>query len=398
MVDFIDLTLDASINTHTRPKRVQCRHVYNEPGTAKASSKRKERDLGKNQEHAVPPQDCPTYLEGKRHKLGNGTLNRGNATASLPPFSDRYQDRSVQTSTRTPGRMCPRTDVELSYQDFSHRFRLRASSGSSQVSIEDSFCLTYTSSDKVLQDWIDALPKTCTLGFDTEGSGCVTQLCCLSRSCVLIFAFPVDAPVSIRQKCTATLSGVLSSKRYLKVGIAAFDDAVKLTRHYDITCAKIFDLTYLSRDLQISPAGEIHRRFIKEKERGIVIIDEVDCRTLPFGLKTLFQDLFHANFGDIQSMEGEAYPSPCEKASQNKWSQYPISLSDLRYAAKDAIFGVLLYNLMISKFTEPEIRDLEARAGQEHQKRLRRSRLRSQTMKLSTHHNPPGRLLARGEQ
>ncbi|CCG85090.1 protein of unknown function [Taphrina deformans PYCC 5710] len=278
--------------------------------------------------------------------------------------------------------------------EFTHHFKLCSTQGNNLVSIQDEFTLTYTSSLTSLTEWISHLPPSCTLGFDTEGEAQVIQLCCLLTSKLLIFMMPGTALPSYRARCAAALTSVVGSDAYLKVGIAAFEDAIKLRRAMAVESSSIFDLTYLARDLQINRVtGATSRTFQADTRRGTVVIsddddDDDDCddsgghRTrLKSGLKSLFRDLFTAHFSDIQSLpidSANPYRDPDRPGRrEQKWTTYPLRRRDLLYAAKDALFGSLLYNALMIKYSQAEIRQLEQDAARALEARKRRAAMRS---------------------
>lgn len=170
---------------------------------------------------------------------------------------------------------------------------------------------------------------------------------------------------------------MLSSTKYLKVGIAAFEDALKLQWSYQIEAANIFDLTFLSKELEINSKGEITRSLKEDKSRGILVVRDDDAMDLSSGLKVLFYSMFTAKFGELESIPGHTYPLYSRNYAhmpRNKWTTYPLLLKDLAYAAKDAIFGSLLYNAMIIKFNESEVAKLKSAAIVE----LRRRKLKKE--------------------
>lgn len=255
---------------------------------------------------------------------------------------------------------------------FTHRFTLRATQGDSQVSINDEFAVIYTSSLATLTQWIDNLPMHGTLGFDTEGDGCMTQLCSLCTKEIMIWVMPLHAAPNQQAACSVALSRVLGSADRLKVGIAAFEDAIKLDLRYQVTVSSIFDLTFLANDLQISKKGVMSRRFDNERRNGVVIIHDEDHNvSLNMGLKGLFKDVFTSHFCDLESRDHYASPN-FQAHGALKWITYPLRTQELLYAAKDALFGSLLYNAMISKFTESEQVGLQENARHELEKRRTR--------------------------
>lgn len=257
---------------------------------------------------------------------------------------------------------------------FTHTFSLRSSSGSSNVSIEDNFLVTYTCSLSSLTAWLDDLPYEALLGFDTEGGGAIVQLCSLGTSKILIFSVPEVADQQYRSACSAALSNVIGSSRYLKVGVAAFEDALKLNRSYDIKTRAIFDLGFLSRDLQISKTGEVTRTFEAEQQKGVLVINEGNPVSLSAGLKNLFKSMFVSRFEQLEPVPKDTYADPSVYVPRyHRWSHYPIASSDLLYAAKDSVFGCMLYNAMIIKYTEDESRVLWRLAAAEYEKRYLRS-------------------------
>lgn len=281
--------------------------------------------------------------------------------------------------TKRPSRQRPLWMVGQSKRryEFEHIFSLKASSGDSETSIEDDLTVTYTCSLSSLTNWIEQLPKTSLLGFDTEGDGAVLQLCCLNTSRILIFAMPLMAREDYRKACCTAISNVIGSDKYLKVGIAAFDDAIKLHRFWGVSVKSIFDLAYLANDLQISRDGSISRIFSNEKKAGIIVINECAASGLPKGLKSLTREMFVSRFQTLQPIPVDSYQTLEQGAIKvgkggQKWIEYPLRYYDLLYAAKDALWGSLLYNAMISKFTDAEVVQLKARASTEMHRRLSR--------------------------
>lgn len=307
----------------------------------------------------------------KRSPLGSN-YTESQATNQRDSFlaMDAFIPFGVETTheTQTP------CDV-----DFTHEFSMASSSGTDLVTIEDTYTVTYTSCPATLSRWTRALPRSTILGFDTEGEGEVTQLCSLSNSAILIFAMPRRRAAA----CIDALSQVMTSRRYLKVGIAAFHDAIKLYRKFGISANGVFDLTYLASDLRISDAGTMSRTFRADQKRGVLVIQDIDTEqslALHHGLKALFDDLFKSQFQRLSSLPsprgGTPRYVPPRHAARGalKWTTHPLRKEELLYAAKDALFGVLLYHKMITMFSESEVMQLRAEASLEFQHRMEKGR------------------------
>lgn len=307
-------------------------------------------------------------------KLKNGTYG-----AAGSPTADRNLVEEL-------GRSQPRVR-RAQYKDFTHHLILKAVSGSAALSIEDEFSIVYTSSNESLRSYIANLPRSCALGFDTEGDGVVTQICCLQNTSILIFCMPLQASLIYRSQCADTLSSIIGSKDYIKVGIAAVDDAMKLHLNYGVQVENIFDLNTLGSDLSYTETGEITRTYAEDRSRGVIVIDDSRTSELPRGLKKLFWGFFSSHFDPIIVDKSYSIMSNNSDRTRsqiiatpgkpyNQWTEYPLSEMRLEYAAKDAIFGSFLYNKMISKFSSNEISKLQHNAAVELQTRKARRQKR----------------------
>ena len=279
----------------------------------------------------------------------------------------------------------PKPKKQVVVHRYTHRLSLKAVAGHATAAMQEDFSVIYTSELHSLEEFIAELPEECALGFDTEGDGMITQLCCLQTSKILIFCVPNHAGRKYRNRFAISMSKVMGSDKYVKVGVAAIQDAIKLHKGYNVVSRSIFDINFLGDDLMISAAGELTRAHRQAHRDGIIVIREDNVTALPKGLKKLFSNSFEACFSEVQPISGDTYQDPGqpfvgrrkltheEKHAGRKhreayigpWANYPLPANKLTYAAKDAIFGIYIYNKMLVKYTADELASLHAKADAE---------------------------------
>lgn len=238
--------------------------------------------------------------------------------------------------------------------DFTYRFSFEPSFvGPDNSKIR--FVVVYTCALSSLRSYLDELPEQAVLGFGTRRDGHLIQLCCLETRTILVFCMPVSAIQEYIEACSAAISIALGSDRYLKVAMLAIDQAITLSRFYKVI--NVFDLYLLAEDLEISVCGDIAKSLSDDKHRGIAIKDTRKCKRSSHGLAKLRKKFIGYSFDCLQCLGSKPYPGDRKAGKSLIDSKYSHLLSQfvLFDAAKEALFAVLAYDAMITKFSKIEI-------------------------------------------
>ncbi|BFZ55437.1 hypothetical protein PYCC9005_002478 [Savitreella phatthalungensis] len=293
---------------------------------------------------------------------------------------------------------------------------------SDTIASHETLKLLFATDADALAQWIESLPAVCTLGFDTEGAGRLIQLCCQETSSILVFfldgrriegddASESRDPTSYN-RVLSSLSKVLSSKNYLKVGMGAIGDALAIWQLHGLECVRVVDLQKMDTaslneaDLRNSrhlaaPSASIgpgssdnHRRSTSSRVRGFL------------GLKALYAQLYKAQFTlllpraqglsrasainiasheisprkqgtrgpAIQSFTKDRFSSlgrfhdfematiTSSHGKRPRWSHAGLSHEDLLYAAKDAYCSIVLFNAIASRLPQQKLARLLKRS------------------------------------